>query len=77
MDKLKSGKIPQEYKEITEKSKKTYSAKQSFIQDKQLKQEYENRSYASMDRPIEMSNFTIVDGRPRTGQKNSGDFTRN
>ena len=31
MDKLKSGKIPQEYKEITDKGKKTYSSKQAFI----------------------------------------------
>ena len=31
MDKLKSGVIPQEYKEVTEKGKKTFSSKQAFI----------------------------------------------
>ena len=31
MDKLKSGTIPKEYKEFTDKGKKTYSSKQAFI----------------------------------------------
>ena len=55
MDKLKSGVIPQEYKEVTEKGKKTFSSKQAFIKDKHLEQEYKNRSYASLDRQHDIS----------------------
>ena len=47
MDKLKAGKIPREYKEITDKGPQKYTSKQAFIQDKNLKEDYQNRSYAS------------------------------
>ena len=70
MGKLQQGIIPQEYKEVTEKGKKSFSSKQAFIQDKRLEQEYKNRSYASLDRMADSSSG-FADGRPRTGHKNN------
>jgi len=46
LDALKSGKMPVEYREITTK-KREYTAKQSFIEDKRLEDEYKNRSHVS------------------------------
>ena len=39
--------MPKEYKQITQKGVKKFNAKESFINDKELQREYENRSYAS------------------------------
>ena len=47
LEKLKHGKMPKEYKQITQKGVKKFNAKESFINDKELQREYENRSYAS------------------------------
>ena len=40
LKKLKKGEVPEEYKEITEKGRKTYTSKQAFIEDKNLEREY-------------------------------------
>jgi hypothetical protein len=47
LEKLQSGKVPKEYKNIMHKEKK-FTANQAFIENKGLKKEYENRSYATM-----------------------------
>ena len=46
MEKLQQGKLPKEYKNIVHKEKK-YTSKQSFLENKELQREYENRSYVS------------------------------
>lgn len=46
-EKLKQGKIPQEYKPFTNKGEKKFVANEAFITNRDLKKEYENRSYVS------------------------------
>ena len=46
LDKLQQGKLPKEYKEIVHKEKK-FTSKQAFINNEELKREYENRSFTS------------------------------
>ena len=67
LDRLKKGKVPEEYKDITEKSKK-YTSKQAFIENKQLQKEYENRSYVSSMAEPEFEEPVLGMARPRTGQ---------
>ena len=47
LEKLKQGKIPKEYKAVTQKGTKKFNAKEAFLNDKSLEREYENRSYVS------------------------------
>ena len=47
LEMLKQGKIPKEYKAITQKGTKKFNAKEAFIRDKELQREYENRSFAT------------------------------
>lgn len=50
MDALKAGKIPKPYKKIIdEKSKKNFTSKEAFIKNKELAEEYKNRSYVSKE----------------------------
>ena len=46
-EKLKQGKIPEEYKPFTQKGEKKFMANEAFIVNRDLKKEYENRSYIS------------------------------
>eukprot|EP00347_Sterkiella_histriomuscorum_P001841 403370472 len=46
-EQLKQGKIPEEYKSVTNKGEKKFQANEAFIVNKDLKKEYENRSYVS------------------------------
>ena len=46
LEKLESGIVPKEYKDIIHKEKK-FTSKQAFIENKNLKNEYENRSFVS------------------------------
>ena len=43
---LEKGKVPRDTREVIKREKK-FTANEAFIKNKQLKQEYENRSYAS------------------------------
>jgi len=46
-DQLKQGKIPEEYKPFAQKGEKKFLANEAFITNKDLKKQYENRSYVS------------------------------
>lgn len=46
MEKLQKGKLPQEYKDVIHKEKK-FTSKKAFIENEQLRKEYENRSNLS------------------------------
>ncbi|CDW76881.1 UNKNOWN [Stylonychia lemnae] len=46
-EKLKQGKIPDEYKPFAQKGEKKFVANEAFITNKDLKRQYENRSYVS------------------------------
>jgi len=48
LEALKQGKLPEEYKPFTSKGVKKFSANEAFIMNKELKKEYENRSYVSL-----------------------------
>lgn len=48
LEQLKSGKVPSDYKPYTTKGIKKFSANEAFIVNKDLKKEYENRSYATL-----------------------------
>lgn len=71
LDKLKKGQVPEEYKDITNKGKKTYTSKKAFIENKGLAREYENRSYAHDGVDVEFDEPVLGSARPRTGLKNS------
>ena len=47
LEKLKQGKVPEEYRPFTTKGVKKYAANEAFIVNKELKKEYENRCYIS------------------------------
>ena len=49
---LKSGKIPQDYKDFTQKGAKKFNSKEAFLKDKNLEREYENRSYVNKPCPL-------------------------
>jgi len=46
MERMQKGEIPDEVKAVITKEKK-FSSNSAFLKDKNLKAEYENRSYAS------------------------------
>ena len=56
MDALKAGKIPKPYKKIIdEKSKRNFTSKETFIKNKDLAEEYKNRSYLSKELYADMA----------------------
>ena len=46
MEQLQKGKLPEEYKSVVYKEKK-FTSKKAFIENEQLRKEYENRSNLS------------------------------
>lgn len=63
--------MPEEYKDVTGKGKKTYTSKKAFIENKGLAREYENRSYVNEGVEVEFDEPVLGSARPRTGLKNS------
>ena len=75
LEKLKKGRVPEEYKEITERGKKQYTSKQAFIENKGLQRQYENRSYVNQSE-IDFDEPVLGNQRPRTGIKKTSSVSR-